>query len=973
MMTQRTAGQRLADAQHNIMLSQERLSDSQWSAKQAQESLSEARVDAKRKLEDLTRQVMHAALTEGRGVLSVQQARERLNKVLSDPRASEMERREARLSYQEAVANLEDVRTQNKRAAEDQSKAAKQGVEGSSQVQNALHGLVEAQRAVREATRDQARASFDNRTAQLEVAHDLLKAQQTLANSYQDLADLQRNWSISGVPGLNAYNAAMKELSPNAQAFVRTMQALRPEFVAIRKTAQDEFFGRLGFNVKTGIPLLRMFGDSMKTIAGALGDVGNGLLDLFSTAGFQKDYAKMTKNNADSLHSFGDALREFIGGFTRFAAVMGPLQKALSDGWVNLGKKFNEWAHSITPEQAQHFSDVVMHSLKQVGDVLGELIRTFFILGKAAFGAGDEVLGGMGKGLKGFNDFLESAKGQDRLKTFFDTIKDGFKAIGWALGVGMKGVGKILDMVKYVRELVRANPQLKEQAEKWGKIAAVVGAVGFAAFKMSGIISGVFKVFGGIGSAMEAVWKLFERGRTIMLLFGEGALPFAELFPGIAAAIEIITGPIGLAIAVIAALGIALVKLFHDNQEFHDKVMEAWKSIKEFAKEMWPEIKATFSEAFEFIKNLFNVFYAIVTFIWEHFGNQITVGVKSTWKAVKDVIGGAFKVIKGVFEIFNGLLTGDWDKMWKGIQDVASGAVKILAGIVQGISTPFRVAFSFIMDKVIKPFLGVWNKVAGALGLDSLQVDLGGNDKKSGGAYSYSGSAHNVTKALGGLVPGAGSGDTVKAMLTPGEFVLRKDVVQKIGLGKLYAMNNSQSRDNMHFVGGGIVKGVGGLVGGAVDAGKAVAGAVGDAAGKATMWTIEHGLGPIKGLVGHWGGDGGVKGWFAGAALSLISGFENYAAGLLGQPQKYDQGGWLKPGASLAYNMTGKKEAIMPEDIMKAAINDALSGNAAMNASPIYITVEGSVIRETELMDKVEGHIRRNSTRGSGVVSGRRN
>jgi TP901 family phage tail tape measure protein len=35
--------------------------------------------------------------------------------------------------------------------------------------------------------------------------------------------------------------------------------------------------------------------------------------------------------------------------------------------------------------------------------------------------------------------------------------------------------------------------------------------------------------------------------------------------------------------------------------------------------------------------------------------------------------------------------------------------------------------------------------------------------------------------AAGGRVPGAGSGDTVHAMLTPGEFVIRKDVAQKLG------------------------------------------------------------------------------------------------------------------------------------------------------------------------------------------------
>ena len=41
----------------------------------------------------------------------------------------------------------------------------------------------------------------------------------------------------------------------------------------------------------------------------------------------------------------------------------------------------------------------------------------------------------------------------------------------------------------------------------------------------------------------------------------------------------------------------------------------------------------------------------------------------------------------------------------------------------------------------------------------------------------------------GGEVPGQGNQDTVPAMLTPGEFVLTKDAVNKVGADTLYGMN----------------------------------------------------------------------------------------------------------------------------------------------------------------------------------------
>lgn len=50
-----------------------------------------------------------------------------------------------------------------------------------------------------------------------------------------------------------------------------------------------------------------------------------------------------------------------------------------------------------------------------------------------------------------------------------------------------------------------------------------------------------------------------------------------------------------------------------------------------------------------------------------------------------------------------------------------------------------------------------------------------------------------VTKfARGGMVPGSGNRDTVPAMLTPGEFVIRKSSVNKLGAGTLAAMNENR-------------------------------------------------------------------------------------------------------------------------------------------------------------------------------------
>lgn len=82
----------------------------------------------------------------------------------------------------------------------------------------------------------------------------------------------------------------------------------------------------------------------------------------------------------------------------------------------------------------------------------------------------------------------------------------------------------------------------------------------------------------------------------------------------------------------------------------------------------------------------------------------------------------------------------------------------------------------------------------------------------------------------GGGVPGEGSTDTVPAMLTPGEYVLRKGIVNKIGMENLGLLNRGviglsgmlkrtqKSRGNVAFLNsGGMVPGLPGFTGGSTD------------------------------------------------------------------------------------------------------------------------------------------------------------
>jgi hypothetical protein len=89
------------------------------------------------------------------------------------------------------------------------------------------------------------------------------------------------------------------------------------------------------------------------------------------------------------------------------------------------------------------------------------------------------------------------------------------------------------------------------------------------------------------------------------------------------------------------------------------------------------------------------------------------------------------------------------------------------------------------------------------------------------GGGGQAGQVIPLAKAGGGMIPGRGTGDTVPAMLTPGEYVARRASVDYYGSGVFSALNNRAiprglfSRfgfavgglvgDGMHFADGGMV------------------------------------------------------------------------------------------------------------------------------------------------------------------------
>jgi len=185
-------------------------------------------------------------------------------------------------------------------------------------------------------------------------------------------------------------------------------------------------------------------------------------------------------------------------------------------------------------------------------------------------------------------------------------------------------------------------------------------------------------------------------------------------------------------------------------------------------------------------------------------------------------------------ELMDGTVVPDFGKM--GGEGVSQGLQLTRDIMVENGASPDRIAkLDQLMAMPDAQPESIANKinqiVPGSMENTMMNVgaDISAKAKMSGGGIvpgpypttNLLGMGHNVIDTApnnimgynkGGKVPGKGEGDTVPAMLTPGEFVMSKGAVDQIGAEKLMAMNAAGGGTNqpklMKFAGGGMVPGI---------------------------------------------------------------------------------------------------------------------------------------------------------------------
>jgi hypothetical protein len=811
----RNARQSLADAERTaaeqIAAAARQVSDAEYNAAQAdvaaasaQERLNQAREQAARDLEDAANRQEDAELGLRQAQLDAADALTHYNQVMADATATDEDRARAQLDLDQANQRVVEAQQEVTRATEDNTKAQADGVNGAQAVIDATKAVADAKHNQVQAHRDVSDAQRHEQDVTLTAAENITKAQQSLGDAIRAQHDQTRQSAYAVASAQRAVasaldaqaaaaapanaalaraNQTLAALSPAGREFVTFVQRiLEPAFKTLRAVAQQNLLPGLESGIKAAMPLMpaftRFVGGLAKTMGDLFAQAGRALTSPFWTRFF--GYVDATAG--PTLVVFAHVLGNLAKGFAGLMEAFAPVVIQMGSGIEHLTKRFADFgAHAGGNAGFQHFIGYIQTTGPLVVSTLGKIIAALAHVVEAVAPIGTIALHVIGA----FADILRSMP---------ITVLQTLVAVAIPLAAALKAWSIWQGIVN--SELVATI------AAAWGLeavpvVALIVGIIAAVAALVFGIIELVKHwdaVWSAITAATSAAWAAITSAFSTAWDWVSGFV--SAHWPLL---LGLVAGPLALAAAEIA--------------------------------KHWGAVEAAFSAAWSWLSGTWST-------LWAGAKDIVLAPIHVARDAIEAVFGSDGRVQAA----FSGLwtwLSGAWSTMWGGVADVimapihiARNAIETLFGsggrvqgafqtAVSGIETIWgglkaiaKAPIKFIVDIVLnKGLIAAWNWIADKLpGVPSIDpIKLPGF-------------------AAGGVIPGYAPGvDSVLALVSPGESILRPEVTRWLGADAINQMNTAAMRGQLPR----FATGVANFDPNPIHIIQSAGGAIGDAAGAA--------------------------------------------------------------------------------------------------------------------------------------------
>ena len=296
-----------------------------------------------------------------------------------------------------------------------------------------------------------------------------------------------------------------------------------------------------------------------------------------------------------------------------------------------------------------------------------------------------------------------------------------------AVDIGQSIKNLAIDMAKATKELALQTVEwVKNTAEKV-KNKAVDVTTGIKDFVVNMALATKALISQAVQWGISTASKIADTAATAAHTAATWLATAATTAFGVA--MSILTSPITLVIAALAALGLGiyeLVKHWDTVKEAAgicwDWIVDKWQSAGEWFSGIWESITSAFSKFDDWLQNIFNMDFSKSFGSLGDIMNAYVANVKNIFGDIKNIFGGLIDFITGIF-------SGDWEKAWNGIIDTFSGIFSLLAdvakaplnlviGFINGLITGVQSGINAIVRSVNKLSFKVPNWVPGIGGED---------------------------------------------------------------------------------------------------------------------------------------------------------------------------------------------------------------------------------------------------------------
>lgn len=374
-----SAHQRVADAIYQVGEAQKTLTRAEREAKDAVDALTRAREDAQRELQDLTYSLEENSLAQRQAQLDAADAKKELDKLLANPRATEQEREQARITYEEKALQLQELATQQQRLAADKAAADKKGVEGSDKVVQAQQRVADSNEAVARAQRgiaDAQRGVVDAQKGLAQSERGLEASQRGLAAAQRGLAQAYDKTGVAGGAAFQNVETAMAGLSPAGQKFARFIFGLKSDFKELQFAAEKGLLPGLEQGIRSLLPQLPGVERLVSNVAGALGNVFVKFADSLKSPIWQTFFRYISSTAVPVINGLYEASSNVARGIAGLYLALTPFNKPIGKGLISLTQDFARWATTLSGSSGYaKFLDYVRQVGPRVIDLFGSMAK----------------------------------------------------------------------------------------------------------------------------------------------------------------------------------------------------------------------------------------------------------------------------------------------------------------------------------------------------------------------------------------------------------------------------------------------------------------------------------------------------------------------------------------------------------------------------------------------------------------------